>query len=248
MGKVLLSLCAILWIGSFSLGFTWSGDTKVTVVQVQDRSASGNPFAVSGTVEIRETPLDNKRVKGEISEDILVRNISGRAILTFVAWLDVVPAYGAPEHSVRQYERFFTSELIDPGDELIFSEPYGYSISPYDFEKSSPESPRAELRIVYVQFLDGSLYGNVAHGRDIRRIRKLTWHYLKDLDKAYTKLGEADFLQELSEIVEPGENVLIENLRKMQRTRGTVAAVLHMRHMLQAAEEHQAGFTANRDD
>jgi hypothetical protein len=249
MRKPLISVLTILWISSFFFVCAWAKNTKKTVVQVQDRSGPGNPFAISGTVELRETPLENERVRVEISENILAKNISGKTILTFVAWLDLTPAYGGPEHSVRQYECFFAPDVIKPGEDHTLSQPRpGYSIDPYD-PADSPQPARAELRIVYVQFLDGSVFGQETLGRHIRSLRKQTWHHLKDLDKTYTKLGEADFLQELSETVEPGEvDVFIENIRQTQRTSGTVAAVLKIQSALEFARERQAGFDSSLDD
>lgn len=216
--------------------------TNSTVI-VQDGSGSGSPFSVSGSVTIRETRRGDA-VRVSITEnDISTKNISSQTILAVVAWLEITPAYGSPRRFVRQYECFFASDVIKPGDEHGVSEPSDSEAEePFDAD-DPPRAPRAEIRFVYVQFIDGSIFGHEGFGEHLMTLRRQTRKHLSNLEKTYDRQGEAAFLEELYQPAEPGEvDALIGNVRGTQRQRGTLAAVAQIRAMLNHAKERQQAF------
>ncbi len=241
--KNALVVAAIAMLVPLSLPIFTHAQTTSTVVIVQDGSALGSPTVISGTIEIRETTMDST-VRVSLTENqITARNISSTTILTLVVWIDVFPAYGSPQRFVRQYECFFAPDVIKPSDEhLISQKKFQELVEPYNPEEP-PRTPRAEAKIVYVQFLDGTIFGHEGFGANLQMLRRLTWKHLRRLDTTYRTRGEAAFLAELNDPVEPGEiDVLIENVRQTQRLRGTETAVAQIRGMLNTAKERQQGF------
>lgn len=217
--------------------------TATTTQAVEDNSQTGSPLTVSGTIVLQETKR-GARVRIGITEDISIRNISGKTILTFVAWLDVVPSRGSAERFVRQYECFFAPDVIKPGDIHAISEPHSETEEPFN-PHDPPEIPRAELRIVFVQFLDGSVFGNEFLGEEILSARREAWQVMERLNRTFVRSGEGAFVEELFAPREPGPiDGLLANVRQTQRQLGTRSAVGQIRRMLDFAEERTAGFQA----
>lgn len=219
-------------------------ETRVTSTDVVDVSEAGSPLRISGSVRLKETTWDGT-VRLSHSEEIVAQNISNKTIMTLVVWLDIIPSFTGPKRAVRQYECFFAPDVIRPGDTHPLSlENSREDVEPYN-SAEPPRTASATVRVAYVQFADGSVFGNEAFGADIQRIRKTAWQHLRRLDRTYIRSGEKAFADELNEPIEPAEvNTLIENVRQTQRTSGTIAAVSHLRKMLRLAEEHQIAFTA----
>lgn len=243
MKKIFLAW--FLLLGCFVASTLASGaQTRVTTVAVQDKSAPGSPLAITGTVQLREK-ISKAMVLTGITEDILSRNISSKTILTLVVWIDVTPSYGSPRRFTRQYECFFAADVINSGDEHPLSQATAAETAePYD-PATPARQPTADVTVVYVQFLDGSIFGHEAFGENIQRIRRMTWNHLRFLDRTYRRAGEAALTQELSETVDPPEvDTFFENIRQTLRQQGPQIAIVRIRTALKFAEERQAGFRA----
>ncbi len=218
----------------------------VAKVEIRDISAPGSPLVISGTVTITETLSPDGTVHVSTSQNVVAKNISNKTILTLVVKLEVTPPYGGPQEYTREYECFFASDVIRPGDTHDLLQRGPTHLEPYNLNE--PAKPaEAEITVLYVQFLDGSVFGHRMFADHILSLRRIAWRHLKRLDRAYSRQGEERFLEELNETVEPGGvEVLIENVRETQRRLGTEAAVSQIRNMLSFAEEHRASFTASK--
>ncbi len=217
-----------------------------TILPVVDRSDPGSPLRISGTVRLRETASAHTATTTLVEEDIVAENISSKTILALVAWLDVTPTYTAPQRSVKQYECFFASDVIKPGEQHSLSDvsASGHTTMEDYSRQRAPKTPKAEIRVVYVQFLDGSTFGQEAFARHLLAVRRIAWQHLRRLDRAYKRGGEPAFLEELSERVEPSEvDTLLQNVRETQRTRGTPSAIGQVRLMLKFATERGAALS-----
>lgn len=238
-----LSLIAFWLLSNTSPAKGQSGGVSLPI---QDRSGGGSPLAISGSVNLSES-ISGNNVRISITDDILSRNISEKTILTMVVWIDVTPSYASPQRFVRQYECFFAPDVIRPGDDHSLSQPgrgQREDVEPFDPGGASRQ-PLAEVRVVYVEFLDGTLFGNKELGRNIRNLRKISWHHLKDLARTFEARGEAEFLAALNEPVDPPEvDHFIANVRQTQRTRGTASAVGQIRGMLNFAEQRKIALKA----
>lgn len=240
-GRHLLLLPLILVVFAVSV----LGETRVATVTVQDKSAPGSPFAVSGTAEIGET-LSGNEVRTSISYRVAVRNFSGRTVLAFAAQLQVFPSFGGPQQFDTNIECFFAADVLNSGQEDTLSQRFpAESVEPHD-PNTSAQTPRAEFRVLFVQFLDGSIYGAESLGQPIMLRRRITWKHLRELERTYKRNGEAAFVELLNETVEPPEvNTFFENLRVTQRQEGTQPTLNRVLAALRFAKERQAGLGEN---
>lgn len=100
-------------------------------------------------------------------------------------------------------------------------------------------APAASSQVVFVQFADGSTCGDINDGRvqtlmDARADRFLA---LKKIDNA-AKMGESQFLKALAD--KPMDRTgyveaILNNIRDVQKEKGTTAALAYVRSMLDVA-------------
>ncbi|MCI0625163.1 MAG: hypothetical protein L0387_26555 [Acidobacteria bacterium] len=209
---------------------------------VVDRTEGASPVTVSGTVTISEQ-VSGDQVTYSLAENIAATNISEKTILTMVVWLDVSFPRAPDVRIVKQYECFFAPDVINPGETHILNTPQPSSM----FGNFDPDAPlkeaKAELRAVYIQFLDGSVFGDSAAAKDMLRIRKETEKTLWHLNKIYRKKGLESFAAELQEPDGTAEvDNLLENVRQVQREQGTAEAVRRVQGMLTTAVEREQAF------
>jgi hypothetical protein len=227
------------------VAFSTLSFAEQVTVPAQDVSSPGNPLAISGSAQISETTSE-RQVRVSISNDITARNISPKGILALVAWVEVSPAHASMQRFTKELDCFFGPDIIKPGGQESFSAPLrSASTEPYN-ANSPPRTPQANVRIVYVQFTDGSTFGDEAFAQHLRDLRHITLQNLRRLDRAYARGGVAVFVEELNETVSPAEvNNFLESIRRTQREFGAQAALTRVRAGLQFAEEHKAGLRLN---
>jgi len=198
---------------------------------------------VSGTLRLRENVSDNTVRTSVETENIVGKNISGRTIMMVVLWLDISPSFAAPSRSERQYECFFAEDVIKPGDEHSFSANAKRESAELLDPGTVPRQPQASVRVVYVQFDDGSEFGQDGFATRLFTLRRITWQNLSRLDRAYERGGEELFLEELARPVDPQEvNTFVESIRDTQRRLGTPSAVAQVHKGLRFAEERKGLF------
>lgn len=235
---------ATRWLPFLLFPFPTSGwaDTSTTTVQVTDASAAGSPFLVSGTVELRETTA-GRQLRSRADYQVTLRNISSQTILAFSGQLNVVPPHGGPQVFDTNVECFFAPDVIKPGDEESLSSRFPPTTAEPFNPSSPPRTLRAEFTVLFAQFADGSVFGPELLGQQIMERRRITWKHLKDLLRIYDREGEAAFVEELMEPIDPPEvNTFFENLRQTQRQQGTQRTLARIRGALLFAEERKAGF------
>ncbi len=216
-----------------------SAQTTITV-QLQDTSSAGSPLEITGSVTMSEQ-VGTDTLSYSFAESISAKNISDKTILTMVLWLEVFYPHGQMERDVRQYECFFAPDVILPGQvEPIAPRDGGTTRVPLTADREAVPA-RAEIRVMYVQFLDGSVFGLPAFGEDILRVRHQALLILKRLSETYEHRGEAAFLEVLNEPVETTEvDTFLENVRHTARKFGAQDAIGKVVRMLAIAKERQA--------
>jgi hypothetical protein len=90
--------------------------------------------------------------------------------------------------------------------------------------------------VQYVQFVDGSAFGDETTAEDIFRIRSVILDTLQRLDRAG---NDQRFLALLGQKIQPDAvDSFLEAVRYTRKNRGTAAARAQVRTGLTAAEEH----------
>src|ERR1051325_2038176 len=96
-------------------------------------------------------------------------------------------------------DRFFSERLIQPAERIPL--PYGTGqrgeccINPL----GEVNEPKASFHVEFVQFVDGSTFGNPATARNQLASRQSTFHLLQELERLYSEQGEQKFIAGLGQ-------------------------------------------------
>ncbi len=211
---------------------------RSTQVQIQDESAQGSPLAIEGQVSYSEELLDG-RLRTSSHGDIFGKNISKKRILTLVARVNLPDIQAS-----TLYDLYFSEDLIDPGAMTrLWSDSGGFRSVPYDPSSASrqPAVKTVTVEVQFVQFDDGSTFGQRAFAVDLFRDRHVTVWALKQLDRIYVSAGEQEFrasLQEASGL--PGiTGQTIVMIYRLEQESSSGKAAGRIRRMLNLAEERR---------
>ncbi len=225
---VLLPVCLTLSAWS-QLTFT---------VPIVDKSDPGSPLEISGAATFTEQMVANS-VTASSKFKINAGNTSGKGIVLLLAYFDEAGPHGGGTRRIIQIDYFFRRHLA-PGDSVALTpsrpgrRPSACCINPLE----PPTEPTADIRVEYVQFADGSSFGEDATAEDILASRSVILAALRRIDRAGTK---EEFLKFLAQRVqpEPADNFL-EVVRYTEKNHGIAAARVQIRAALTAAEGHMS--------
>jgi hypothetical protein len=207
-------------------------------IAIADRSSIGSPVKNSGTVTI-STRVSNGSLYLSRQDDWKAQNTSQQPIVAMVEKLTVYLPNGKTMMRVAQYEAFFHPTLLQPSEEAdLFAPAAGEEVS--RFEEQSFD-PYCEAELLWVQFADGTTFGDGKYAADFLRERKETWVALSRLNAVYKSKGAGAFLQELQK---PRESATadgyIQHIRNFQHQHGTDAAAQRLEMHLKIAEQRAA--------
>ena len=207
----------------FLLCLTSSALLQLTfTVPVMDNSAPGSPLEISGTASFTELIVANSATSCS-NFRIEARNVSEKGIVLLVASFDEAGPHGPGTHHVIQIDHFFWGDIAP---ETSFVLTRSRSDRRMCASSINPLMPAAELKadvsVQYVQFVDGSTFGDEATAKDILGMRPIILDALRRLDNTSDK---KEFLALLAQKIQPDEaDRFLETFRRTQKTRGTVAA------------------------
>ena len=242
---ILLPLCLTLSAWS-QLTFT---------VPVVDKSDPASPLEISGTATFTEQMVANS-VTAFSEFKINARNTSGKGIVLLLAYFDEAGPHGGGTRHIIQIDYFFRRHIapgdLAPGD-LAPGDSFALTPSRPERRASAccinplepPTEPTADIRVQYVQFADGSSFGEEATAENILATRSVILAALRRIDHASTK---EQFLKFLAQRVqpEPADNFL-EVVRYTEKNRGIAAARVQIHAALTAAEDHVASLRVVQD-
>jgi len=240
-------------------------------VPIVDKSGAGAPLEVSGTLTLRESLRANE-LEWSWGEKVTVKNSSEKAILLFGATISEVGRYSTPEGrraalgSGPTYrledDRFFSETLIEPGESLVLRDTkpgvpnVGCCVNPL----SETQAPSAEYRLYFVQFADGSVFGDPAEAKDSLAIRQIILRGLKVLLQSYEDGGELVFASKLNDLrsymIAPSrapktndqppffETAICRQILAKYDATGAGGALDKVREILKIAERHSAMIAA----
>jgi hypothetical protein len=99
-------------------------------------------------------------------------NASPKPILAFEAVVDLDLGYAAGVRSVEHFDSFFSGDLLMPGSSTDIRIGRAKGVIPWDGREHPanindippPKNPHAVVRVMYVQFADGSTFGKSGWG------------------------------------------------------------------------------------
>jgi len=104
----------------------------------------------------------------------------------------------------------------------------------------SAREPKAEFRLQFAQFVDGSTFGDPAEALVVVAARASALNAMRKLLHTYIDRGDQEFVRSLGERLHPDEvGGIFVGIRRVQREKGTGAAVAQLRSILALAEERE---------
>src|SRR5438309_3050915 len=209
----------------------------------QDKSGAGAPLEMSGTISFSENVL-RKSITTSTDYEVKARNRSEKPIVLIVATFDESGPHGGNRHHILQFDDVFRLG-ISPGQSFVLSRsdrgtPAYCCIDPH----SKAEQPRAEVRVLFVQFSDGSTFGDKTAAKNILEIQAAVLERLRTLDDTR---DDQEFLQILRRKIEPDEaDTFFEAMRRTQKEKGTSVARGRVRSALINSEKHLAQLTVEQ--
>lgn len=178
-------------------------DKRFSVALV-DRSEEASPLRGSGEASFYVNDSEDT-IKEECALDGLLRNVSAKDILAFDASVDLFPGLGGGTRLQYHIDYIFDNKLLKPGSSFpIHSSP---SRSEFPRNQATPsERAKAEVRVTFVQFADGSTFGRGEWGESIWTERNAEIDRMNALMRAYDGGGAGAFSTALIEMLTEARN------------------------------------------
>jgi hypothetical protein len=204
-------------------------------VPFDNTTVAGSPIEVTGNLSVREVIAGNE-VESWWEGSVVGKNISNKPILLLIGDFTEIGPHSDTGTRVI-IDSFFYQRVIQP--EATFPlvrggmRHYGECcINPLD----ESNDPKFDFRVLFVQFLDGSTFGDPTLGKDVLADRTSTLHGLRELARTYLDDGELKFQTQL----EQAQGVEFYGIRRTKEQKGVGAAVTEVREMLAIGEQHRA--------
>ncbi len=188
-------LLAILFVSALGLG--QRNPTNSEKFEVADLSASDSPISFAGTTKILKTGT---------ACVVTAHNNSNRSLLAVRATANAATRYTWDQPVEFRYDGFFKESLITPGldfdvvDEGIYSGVEGTYVNGAMVETPPQKfACHAKVKVEFIQFEDGSTWGDYAARKDVTARRTKNMSILTHLIEAYDTGGQTAFDAALNE-------------------------------------------------
>jgi hypothetical protein len=166
-------------------------------MEIQDLSDKGSPIQISGYMALRYD--SENRFPFSYEQSTSIKNVSSKSILLMVVHLSATSGPGQDETYSQEY---FFGDTLAPGQVEVSHDPeqrFGASVvngEPLPYRKDP--HPAAQAHAEFVQFSDGSTWGDADSAKDVFETRRKTLEELDLLEHLYEQAGESAFLDELA--------------------------------------------------
>lgn len=216
---------------------------RISVISIVDHSPKGSPLSVKGDVTAYDKPAQQLRysVKGRIS----VTNTSAKPVILTVVSLVGTNVPGVNDTAFHDY---YFSDLFEPRS----TEEREWGFGPFvsrtgvqseegkkwvDIESSSTAQEKVTASVLFVQFADGSTWGDRDEAKAVLASRREIVKRLFALDSIYRREGEAALIDELSE---PTELPVISELQDLRNHSDDIGKVVdRLVRTISLIEEHR---------
>ncbi len=191
----------------------WQNTISVVVV---DGSSTGSPVRITGSVVFNDNMLETRR-RSQRNPSITATNLSDKKIIALVSELKAWDFRDLPTAVVGQYDKFFERDAFASGDSVILlgPPPGGNGVIEDQLIRTPQVEPRAEAKVLWVQFSDGSTWGDNAAASQVILARRSEYKAMKLLVDAYNERGEDGFRDALVTLEHDQE--LVSNVHALKK-------------------------------
>ena len=185
--RIVKDIAAIILL--VAAGTVWAQNAPIPLV-IETQAA---PVVLQGTLTLPADPSES--VRYSYHTHLSATNESGKSILLLIVSIDIEGQGILTD--IRDY--FFARALFEPNAK----EEFDRFATPFPtsnvVNQGNPEIPKATARVVFVQFADGSSWGDRNdNAQNTLRDRWLSWQKLRSLKQTYDTLGKDAFVGELT--------------------------------------------------
>jgi hypothetical protein len=234
MMKIILDIVVFLSVAVF-------GSVRTSETSLVDASQPGSPVVLSGAVTAHDE-IATEWIRFSFRTSISATNVSQKSILLILLKIDMTSANGLGIHHSRSNDYFFTTDVFSPDSSQTIEETIGPVGELQGKTEAQPPGPTAIAEVVFVQFADGSTWGNSSEGKDILQERRATWDRLRFLMRVHQSKSQKDFIDDLMQTSRlPG----IGHLQWLYKNNNSDPAIVfkNLADMLHNAELHQSAMT-----
>jgi hypothetical protein len=215
------------------------GSQQQSATSLTDVSQTGSPVVLSGTVTATDEVVSGS-LRFSFRTNISAANVSRKSILLVVVKMNLTGANGLGIKHTRSNDYFFTSDIFYADMVEAIQETVGPVGELLDKTETQTRGPTAIAKVVFVQFLDGSTWGDPVESRDALQQRHDTLIHLELLRSTYQSKGEKEFLDEL---MQPSRLPGIGALQQLHKDNVNDPGIVigKFTKMLNYAEIHQRG-------
>jgi len=222
------------------------GQTRTTIAEIKDSSAAESPVKVSGRVTFVEETKDNL-VRFQFSIDAGLLNNSSKPIMCYHIVVGMAPSMGPGLNAQYTLDRFFGDEMIvAPGGTAAVQDvnPTWHSSALPIEAVPATRAPAAQAKVVFVQFSDGSKFGDEKWGEQLRADRSGAIADLTSMQTSYQAGGSvADSVQGTREGTKAKfssvNSVILDRVKDTLNSKGSSAALAEIQKCLANAEKRK---------
>lgn len=200
--RVLLNSWLAVLLISFFAGGKAMGAVVERRMELQDVSGKESPVVLSGYVTFR-CDSNNERLPFSYHDDLSAKNVSAKGILLMLVHLEATGAGGPGHDQTDSFEYFFMDALAPRAVEVHDSSGTSFGEIVNDIPQTcyQPDrNPLAKAEVSFVQFTDGSTWGDLESATGDLSNRRETLAALDSLEHTYEQAGEDAFLEEFDRV------------------------------------------------
>lgn len=221
------------WLSAAPLSFA---QQQPIDVPFEDAALTASPVTATGKISLRETVAANE-LNSSWEQNVSATNRSTKSILLLIGDLEAIGPHGNGD--TRLTMEYFFGDPISPGET--------FSLVKRNFVQDSccinslreTHEPKATFRLMFVQFLDGSTFGDAAKAENALANRDRTLKSLRTLAQVAAK-DKQRFQSQLEQQVRLDDALgVFGSIRVTEEQKGVDAAIARTYKILNAAEDYR---------
>jgi hypothetical protein len=227
----------------FFLSFCWLLFSSVSFAQQEpidvpfdDAALAETPITATGKISVRETVAGNE-VNASWEENVDATNRATKSILLLIGTFGAVSLHSNDGATLTT--EYFFGDSISPGETFSLVKQNHVRDSCCMNPLRETHEPKATFRLLFMQFLDGSTFGDAAQAENALANRDRTLKALRTLAQVAAK-DKQRFPSQLELQLRLDDTLGVFGLiHQTQEQEGPEAAIARTYKILDAAEDHR---------